>query len=450
LVENGEFADWSPRGDLAIVREGAPGRVLEFPLGHVLFQTEGWISDVRFSPAGDRLAFLHHPVPYDDMGEVVLVDLDGHARTLTKRWPTSSGLAWSPDGTEVWFSAGALSKDAIHAVSLEGNTHELYRGLGNVILQDVAADGRILVEDLVVRAEVALRKAGSSGDTLLSWTDANDPLAALSGDGRLLFSPIRPQPVSEGLQQYSVVIRSKDGSPAQVLGEGVALDLSPDARWALAVSAEGTTLIALPTGPGRPRQLPVHGLEIPIRSARWAPDGKTVFVSARTENGDGLRHLHGRAEHGDRIHHLYRLAEDGSAVRVSETGLYGQAFLEVSADGRWAAAVDEDLRTVVISLTDGAARPLPFPSKELVLPRGWSREGHLWITEGGSGRQARTRLLRVDPRTAKVLEERNVGPADPGGASSVHDVVVSSDGREVAFSYSRHLGTLYLVRGFGR
>jgi hypothetical protein len=437
LVENAEFADWSPRGDLAIVREGAPHRVLEFPPGHVLFRTEGWISDMRFSPAGDRIAFLHHPVPDDDMGEVVLVDLDGRPRTLTKRWPTSQGLAWSPDGREVWFSAGLLSKDAVHAVSLDGKTRVLYRSLGNVILQDVAADGRILLEDILIRSEVALRGAGSSSDALLSWSDQNDPLAALSSDGRLLFSAVRPEAVSEGLQPYRVLIRGKDGSPAQGLGEGIALDLSPDARWALALSVDGRTLTVLPTGAGQPRQIPVHGLEFSARGARWAPDGKTLFVSARPENGDGPYRLH-------------RLAEDGSTSRVSETGLAEMPFLEVSADGRWAAAVDENLRTVVISLTDGAARLLDFPSKELVLPRCWSREGHLWITEGGRGRQARNRLLRVDPRTAKVLEERSVGPADPGGASPVHDVVISADGREVAFSYGRKLGSLYLLPGLGR
>jgi hypothetical protein len=125
-------------------------------------------------------------------------------------------------------------------------------------------------------------------------------------------------------------------------------------------------------------------------------------------------------------------------------------FLELSQDGRQAAALDEQLRTVLISLADGTARRLPLPSRELVVPHGWSREGQLWVTEGGSSRQARARLLRVDPQSGTVLEERSVGPTDPGGATPVGDVVLSADGREVAFSYYRDLGKLYIVRGLGR
>jgi len=232
------------------------------------------------------------------------------------------------------------------------------------------------------------------------------------------------------------VLRSKDGSPAQVLGEGFALDLSADGRWALVVSEAGKKLTALPTGAGQPRSIPVKGFEVSVRGSRWAPNGETILMAARPDGGDHV--------------YLYRVAEDGSATRVSETGLFGMPYLELSQNGWRAAALDEQLRTVVISLADGTARRLPLPSSELVIPRGWSREGHLWVTEGGSSRQARTRLLRVDPQSGKVLEERSVGPSDPGGATPVSDLVLSADGREVAFSYVRDLGKLYILRGLGR
>ncbi|HZW90375.1 MAG TPA: hypothetical protein VFF12_14930, partial [Myxococcaceae bacterium] len=436
VAENAELADWSPRGDLAIVHPSGQGHVLEFPPGHVLFRTAGWISRVRFSPAGERMALLHHPVPYDDMGEVVIVDFDGRFRTLTKRWPTSMGLAWSPDGTEVWFTAGVLRKNTVYAVTLSGHTRELYRGFNDLGLEDVAADGRALVRERLVRAEVAYRGASTSTETLLSWSDFNEPLSAVSADGKLLFSTLRPDPVSEGLQPSWVLLRSRDGSPAQVLGEGMALDLSADGRWALAMSDAGRKLTALPTGAGQPRSIPVNGLEVSVRGSRWAPDGKTILLTARPDGGDHV--------------HLYRVAEDGSATRLSETGLFGMPFVEVSRDGRWAAALDEQLSTVVISLADGTARRLALTSRELVVPRGWSREGQLWVTEGGSSRQTRTRLLRVEPQSGRVLEERSVGPTEPGGVTQVDDVVLSADGSEVAFSYLRDLGKLYIVRGLGR
>ena len=77
VAEQVEYADWSPGGELAIVTGGTAGRTLEFPVGKPLFHTAGWISDVRFSHRGDRIAFVHHPVFGDDMGEVMLLGIDG-------------------------------------------------------------------------------------------------------------------------------------------------------------------------------------------------------------------------------------------------------------------------------------------------------------------------------------------------------------------------------------
>ena len=63
---------------------------------------------------------------------------------------------------------------------------------------------------------------------------------------------------------------------------------------------------------------------------------------------------------------------------------------------------------------------------------------------------ALTRLLCLDPRTGKLLEERNIGPAERGGAGPLDDVVLSPDGRQVAFKYTRYLSSLQIVRGLGR
>jgi hypothetical protein len=34
---------------------------LEYPIGNVLYQSTGWISNIRFSPQGDKIAFMNHP-----------------------------------------------------------------------------------------------------------------------------------------------------------------------------------------------------------------------------------------------------------------------------------------------------------------------------------------------------------------------------------------------------
>ena len=54
---------------------------VEYPIGKVLYQTSGWISDLRFSPKGDHLAFIDHNLLGDDGGVVGVVDLNGKKST---------------------------------------------------------------------------------------------------------------------------------------------------------------------------------------------------------------------------------------------------------------------------------------------------------------------------------------------------------------------------------
>jgi Tol biopolymer transport system component len=63
VLESVQWADWSPDGNnLAMVRDVGGRNRLEYPLGKVLYETGGWISHPRVSPAGDRIAFLDHPI----------------------------------------------------------------------------------------------------------------------------------------------------------------------------------------------------------------------------------------------------------------------------------------------------------------------------------------------------------------------------------------------------
>ena len=62
ILEDVREADWSPDGEqLAIVRSVNGSDRLEFPAGKVLFETPGYVSDLRVSPDGQRVAFFEHP-----------------------------------------------------------------------------------------------------------------------------------------------------------------------------------------------------------------------------------------------------------------------------------------------------------------------------------------------------------------------------------------------------
>jgi hypothetical protein len=374
------------------------------------------------------------------MGEVVVADLKGQTQTLSRRWPTTFGLAWSPDDREVWFTGGTDRHDLLSAVSPEGKAREIYRSTSPIHLEDVSKEGLVLLSSHVSNLELVYAGEGAGPPTLLTWGYANW-VAAISSDGKVLFSAGEPAPTGEAHQPVFgifALVRTTDGAPAQTLGEGAALDLSRDGRWALVVSyADRTRLTALPTGAGEPRAIATHGLE--IGWARWMPDAKGLVVIARAPPETDFR--------------LYRLAGDGSKpVRVTDAPLMGEftsAELHVSQDGHLAAALDPNRRLIIVSLRDGAILSVLSAHADAV-PHGWAPDGSLWLGQGGDHAPARLRLFRVDIFTGKVLEERSVGPTDPTGAAAIMALALTPNGRSVAFSYWHDLGSLYIVRGLWR
>src|SRR5207244_13217212 len=69
LLDNVEDADWTPDGNsLAVVHVVGGQSRLEYPIGKVLHETTGWISNLRFSPKADHLAFIDHNLLCDDGG----------------------------------------------------------------------------------------------------------------------------------------------------------------------------------------------------------------------------------------------------------------------------------------------------------------------------------------------------------------------------------------------
>ena len=140
-------ADWTPDGSaLAVSRQVGHHFQLEFPIGKTLYQNDGYISDVCFSPAGDKIAFIDHALFGDDRGTVEVVDLQGNRKVLTREFSTVQGLAWAPKGNEIWFTAAVNSEpSSLRAVSLEGKERMLLSSPAKLKLQDVSKDGSVLL-----------------------------------------------------------------------------------------------------------------------------------------------------------------------------------------------------------------------------------------------------------------------------------------------------------------
>jgi serine/threonine protein kinase len=134
MLEGVQWADWSPDGNnFLVVRDLEGQNRLEYPSGKVLYQTAGWISHPRISLDGKSVAFIEHPQRRDDMGSIAVVDLNGVKKTLSDGWESVQGLAWSPSGEEVWFTAARVSSDRfLNAVSLTGVERLLAREPGTM------------------------------------------------------------------------------------------------------------------------------------------------------------------------------------------------------------------------------------------------------------------------------------------------------------------------------
>ena len=254
LQENVQYADWAPNGtDFAVVRF-APDRHLyrlEYPSGKVLYETPGWISHPRFSRDGKHIAFLDHPVFGDDLGMVAIVDLQGNHKQLSGTFGSTQGLAWSPDQSEIWFSAvknGVYR--SLYATSLRGRERPLLAAPGNVDIQDVLPNGNVLLNVTDERLELMVFTADHPEGRDFTWMDWAYG-ARFSADSKsLLFGD------QHSGDNYGTFLRNLDGSPAVRLGDGDPMDLSPDNKWAISrLPSKPNQILLLPTGTGESRQL---------------------------------------------------------------------------------------------------------------------------------------------------------------------------------------------------
>ena len=140
-------ADWSPDGSkMAVIRYGARNIIAEYPRGKTIFQSSGWLADLRVSPSGKEVAMIEHPIRSDDAGGVKLIDGQGVSHTLSAGWASVDGLAWAPSGREVWFTAARSGViRSLYAVSLSGKLRLVASYPGTLTLCDISRSGRVLI-----------------------------------------------------------------------------------------------------------------------------------------------------------------------------------------------------------------------------------------------------------------------------------------------------------------
>jgi eukaryotic-like serine/threonine-protein kinase len=425
LAENVDWADWSTDGvTLAAVRNVNGKQRLEFPLGHVLYETAGWIGHPRISPKGDQVAFLDHPLYPDDKGFVSIVDLEGHKRVLSATaWVSVEGLAWSADGTEIWFSAAQSgSERQIYAVDLSGHQRLIFRSPGGVTLQDVASDGRVLLTRDEQRVGMMALAPGATTEKEVSWRDWSVP-TDISADGNtVLFD-------EEGVESgptYTVAVRDMRGSPPIPLGQGVAGHLSPDGKWASTI-VSNAHLLLLPTGAGTAKQMDPSDIQQYWHGPSWMPDSTQIVFSA---NRPG--------------HAVQCFAQDIDGGKPRTVTPEGVTFCLISPDGKLIAGN---------GLTGGGGwlypveggQPHPIPGLQAGETFVWTSDPRwLYVYQWN---QAPAKVYRLNALTGQRQLFREMTPPDLAGLHGISHIYFSTDGRAYVYSYTRLLSELYLVKG---
>jgi hypothetical protein len=445
VAEDVDDSDWGPTGDIAVIRRQLVPNVrflLEYPVGRTLLESpdERPLREPRVSPGGDRVALIEG-VSGGSGGDVVVVDRGGDRTVLSTGWMEVDGLAWSPDGREVWFTAGGPARGAVtgwgtlkelHAVSLAGRERLLLRMAGDLTLRDVLRDGRALVSHGRTRGESRGRLAGDEKERDLTYLDGTFTVG-ISADGRAVLFQEAAQ--AGGPQNTSYLRRVGDSSPIR-LGEGTAAALSPDGRRAIAVSGfgqSGSRLVLLSAGAEPPRELPRGTLD-GVGWAFWTSDGQRVIVNGMEKDHAGRSYILQLPDGQPQP-----ISSDRTECRPAG---YGWAICCHEQEDKGRPIRIWELRP----LDGGEVRPVPWIGSEEGLIA-WSADGGHAFVAGWY--QPPFRVFRVDVATGRREPWLDKSPPDPAGvrALRVYGAALTPDGRYYAYSYLRTLSDLFLVEG---
>ena len=428
VLDDVVFADWTPNGELGVVRMLEGKHRVELPAGNVLYETPDRIASFRISPRDGQIAFSERPSGYGGAWQIAAIDNTGDKTVLAA--PGSGDnvvVAWSAGADAVWYEIGWLGGNTIRAVTPSGADRVVQRVPVNLRLLDVSEDGRALVSRVNWRVGINCLAPRQAAERDLSWFDASE-VADMSSDGKTIL--ITEFGEGGGIERWGVYLRKTTGEPAVRLGDGMAFALSPDGSMALTMSLEPPPeLVLVPTGAGEPVRIKNEGIRN-YEGMDWMPDGRQI-VFAGSAAGQGVRWYIQDIEGGE----PRPITPEGSRLDMGQKA--------VSPDGEWIAA-EGDGPPSLFPIRGGEPQRVPGvePEDNFVA---WSSDGRSILVSPDL--EVPRTVYRVDLSTGKRSFWKALGPADPVGAIGIWSIQISADEQSYCYTYGQNISDLYLVEG---
>src|SRR5690349_1895406 len=424
MLENVQDADWNAvDNSLAIVRANNGHVQLEFPMGKKLYETDGYVSHVRVSPKGGRIAFLDHPLSGDSRGTVAMIDAAGQVQRLTDEFTDENGLAWAPSGEEIWFTASKSGEaSGLYAVTLAGKQRIILRTPVALRLHDISKEGDVLISGNQESTPVTGLAPGDTRERDLSWL-SSVRITDLSPDGT---SFIFNEAGQGSGTNYSLYLRKTDGSPAIRLGNGHGHGRSPDGKSVISILLDPPQIILLPIGAGEAKPLESFGMEQYGYGATWLPNGKSIVFIGK-EKGHALR--------------TYVQDIAGGPPRpITPEGIIGHL---VSPDGKFVVGRATDEKKGLYPVTGGESREIPgVDNDDRVI--GWADAQSLYVFRD---RERPLRIFKLNVTNGHKELQKEILPGDLGGVLGSINVLITPDAKSYVYAFTRQLSDLYLVKG---
>jgi len=219
------------------------------------------------------------------------------------------------------------------------------------------------------------------------------------------------------------------------LGEGRAMALSPDGKFALTLGVEPRTRFRLiPVGDeaaGTAVELPATGLE--YQWARYFPDGKRLLALANEP---------------ERPLRLYVQPLDGKPFPITPPIVVRN--VAVSPDGTHVAVLSARGKLVIYPTAEGGGAGREIPTPQPLAPLLWASDDWLYVQHIGAYTQIPTQVSRLHLADGRLERWQDLSPTDTLGVNAITKVMLSQDARTLVFNYRRVLSELFVIEPAAR